>query len=729
MSKKLLQRLRNKNALSLLLASAAALFSAEQAHAGFVHTNGTKIVDGNGNPLFLTGTNLGNWLVWEGYLMMGVKDGDPDGIGFRTHSQLFSSLENKFGGGDTGRNLAMSFEREWRMNYVNEQMIRDLRDKGYNSVRVPFNYRLFWDVYNNKLTTEGFTYIDRLVAWCKTYNIYILLDMHGAPGYQNPGDHSDNEKGNWYPSDTNAYRDTVGFWDNPNNLDIAIKVWTHIASYYAREEQIWGYDLMNEPVPQEIHKKDLLPSFKKIAAAIRTVDQNHTIVAEGSWWGSDFGPLDWKNTQTQQDTGTYAQWDSNLVYQTHHYPTKEEHIPLLFPRVDITNKLGIPLIVGEIGETPYLDWQRTMANWAAINTAGYFPWTAKKVRRDVTHAGAPWNVTVPIGSTFDNIMAEIKYKIAGGNSSSAQSMIDFARYNIGNGQPGVSFDQPFYDCVRLKTNTPNLAGRYYLRNVNSKLVLDVLNWSTEDKGAIQQYAMGTNSPANQQFDLIDNGDGTYAIKNLYSGKVLDIPESSQDNNKAIQQYTYYKGAANQSFIFSQVPGTNYYEIIAKHSGKPIEVAGGSTALNALIQQRVDNNEDRARWELIRVATPFSYAQQAEDNLLSKSSNLTIQTQNGQTFLANFTPGSWAAYKPQHFKVGTYKVTIQAATAWSGMKIRFDLKGGAYASADTEVPSVANVWDSWKNVTMTINVPVEGDYNLGIQSSTGYVNVNQFSITQ
>ena len=31
---------------------------------------------------------------------------------------------------------------------------------------------------------ENFKWLDNLVSWCEKYGIYIVLDMHGAPGGQ-----------------------------------------------------------------------------------------------------------------------------------------------------------------------------------------------------------------------------------------------------------------------------------------------------------------------------------------------------------------------------------------------------------------------------------------------------------------------------------------------------------------------------------------------------------------
>tara|TARA_Y100001934_G_scaffold283884_1_gene408885 strand:+ start:3500 stop:4756 length:1257 start_codon:yes stop_codon:yes gene_type:complete len=389
-----------------------------QPQASFVATHGTHIIDEHGDPLFFSGINLGNWLLWEGYLMMGDYE-------YRPHTQFLNELEQAFG----SKSQALEFEHQWRANYVTEQTIADLKDLGFNSVRVPFSYTLFWQ--NNTLVNDGFTYLDRLIEWCKIYNIYILLDMHAAPGYQNPGDHSDNLNSN-----ASHPRASVTFWDDQSNIQIASLVWQHIATRYANEPQIWGYDLLNEPVPQHGREYELLPSYISIRNAIREVDQNHIIIAEGSWWGSDLQKLDWTNTQTQNATGVTEAWDDNLVYEIHHYGPVADTVN----RDDYTNNMGIPLIIGEYGETDNKNLA-AITNWAKQDTSGYFPWSFKKM----SHGKTLW--TIPANDAYN----QFKSVINNGDTPSItlyEDMISFATTNIKNGHSSIIWHQDFYDGVK-----------------------------------------------------------------------------------------------------------------------------------------------------------------------------------------------------------------------------------------------------------------------------------------
>ncbi len=396
--------------------SSAANGNHENAPA-FVNVKGRDIVDGSGKKLFLKGINLGNWLVWEGYIMVGDYE-------YRTHSQILQSLTQAFQSAEK----AAQFEYEWRLHYVDEKAIADLKALGFNAVRAPFNYKLFWQ--NQALSDEGFEFFDNLVTICRKYGLYVLPVMHGAPGYQNPGDHSDN-----VDSNASHPRDSVRFWDG-DNAAIAAKVWQHFASRYKGEPTILGYDLINEPVPQPGREYELLPSLVTLRNAIRSVDTQHLIVAEGNWWGSDLSKLDWTDKTVRSSTGISQPWDNKLVYEIHHYGPLADTVG----REALTNRLNIPLILGEFGETDDQNL-RDISLWSQKTLAGSFPWTFKKI----SHDKALW--TIPMNDGYRRVTDYIR---EGGTppSDAYDVMLKFARENIRNGQPDVTWQQSFYDSVK-----------------------------------------------------------------------------------------------------------------------------------------------------------------------------------------------------------------------------------------------------------------------------------------
>src|SRR6266576_6866638 len=138
----------------------------------FVATRGKEIVSSNGQPLLLKGINLGNWLLPEGYMFKFKTTNSP---------RLIQTAINELVGEDEARR----FWKTYRDNYITREDIHFIKRSEFNSVRVPFSYRLF--VSDGRVPTlegPGYELLDRLIGWCRSEGLYVILDMHAAPGGQ-----------------------------------------------------------------------------------------------------------------------------------------------------------------------------------------------------------------------------------------------------------------------------------------------------------------------------------------------------------------------------------------------------------------------------------------------------------------------------------------------------------------------------------------------------------------
>jgi len=152
---------------------------------GFLTVKGKNIVDPKGEKLFIRGTNLGNWLNPEGYM-----------FGFNKCNagwMIDEALREMVGPDETD-----CFWKEFKDNYVTRKDIEFIASTGANTIRLPFNYKLFTDEDYMGLNAaqDGFARIDSLVDWCRDNHLYLILDMHDCPGGQT-GDNIDNGYG--YP--------------------------------------------------------------------------------------------------------------------------------------------------------------------------------------------------------------------------------------------------------------------------------------------------------------------------------------------------------------------------------------------------------------------------------------------------------------------------------------------------------------------------------------------------
>jgi aryl-phospho-beta-D-glucosidase BglC (GH1 family) len=320
--------------LSLLLFLPSALL----AQRGFVHTKGPDLVDAKDQTVMLRGINLGNWFEPEGYMFH--FDGNPQST--TEIENLVTEL--------IGPDKSEAFWRQWRETYITEADIDLLKKNGFNSVRVPLHWK-FFDSDN----AEGFHLLDRLIQWARKDNIYIILDLHCAPGGQT-GTNIDDSLG--YPW---LYR-------SPEAQEHTIAIWRRIAARYRNEPIILGYDLLNEPIPHfpqlQQYSKDLEPLYRKLTAAIRQIDRNHVIILGGAQWDSNFK--------------VFGQpFDSNVMYTFHKYWTAPD-VSVIQEYLDFRDKYKVPIWLGESGENKD-EWIAAFTKTLEENHVGWCFWPYKKM--------------------------------------------------------------------------------------------------------------------------------------------------------------------------------------------------------------------------------------------------------------------------------------------------------------------------------------------------------------
>jgi len=325
----------------VLLNLAASISSNGQSR--FITTRGKDIVLADGKPLSLKGINLGNWLLPEGYMFKFKSANSPRRI---------QTVINELVGEDEGR----QFWKTYHENYITQEDIKFIKQSGFNSVRVPFSYRLFVsDTAPAKLEGEGYRLLDDLVAWCKKEGLYVILDMHAAPGGQT-GDNIDDSWG--YPF----------LFGSPESQDLAVNLWRKIAVRYRSEPTVIGYDLLNEPIAPYFDtanlNQKLEPLYRKIVAGIREVDRNHLIFLGGAQWDTNFkafGPP----------------FDAKLVYTFHKY-WMEVNKGAIQEYLDFRDKYNVPVWMGESGENTD-EWISSFRKLLDANSVGWCFWPYKRM--------------------------------------------------------------------------------------------------------------------------------------------------------------------------------------------------------------------------------------------------------------------------------------------------------------------------------------------------------------
>mgnify|MGYP001332370178 FL=1 len=316
--------------------------------SNFVTIKGENLMDANGKKLYIVGTNLGNWLNPEGYMFDFKK----------TNCEwMINDMVCELAGPD----FAREFWQAFKDNYITEADIAYIKQTGANTIRLPFNYKLFTreDYMGKNDETEGFKQMDKVIDWCRKYDLHLILDMHDCPGGQT-GDNIDN--GHGYP----------WLFESESSQQLFCQIWQKIASRYKDEPVILGYELMNEPIATMFSDSlraalnaKLEPLYKRATKAIREVDQNHIILLGGAQWNGNFEPFsDWK-------------FDNKIMYTCHRYggePTKAAIQSI----IDFRNKIKLPMYMGEIGHNTD-QWQADFCAPMKKANIGYTFWPYKKI--------------------------------------------------------------------------------------------------------------------------------------------------------------------------------------------------------------------------------------------------------------------------------------------------------------------------------------------------------------
>ena len=335
------------------------IFFSELHAQGFLKAYGEKIVDAKGENILLRGEGLGGWMLQEGY-MLGINEDAQQ-------NKIRSRIEDMMGTKETEE-----FYDAWLHNFIQKIDIDSMRAWEFNSVRLPMHYNLYTLPVDkepvageNTWLDKGFQLTDSLLSWCKANHMYLILDLHAAPGGQGNDINI---------SDRDATKPSL--WQSEANQQKTIALWKKLADRYKNEEWIGGYDILNEPNwgftdtvndlngTKEQNNAPIKKLFQQITTAIRSVDKNHIIIIEGNGWGNNYN-------------GILPTWDKNMVLSFHKYwdYNKPENIKRI---VDVRNKYHVPVWLGETGENSNV-WFTEEISLLGKNNIGWSMWPLKKM--------------------------------------------------------------------------------------------------------------------------------------------------------------------------------------------------------------------------------------------------------------------------------------------------------------------------------------------------------------
>lgn len=262
--------------------------------------DGRHFVNSAGARVVLRGCNLGNWLLIEPW-MLGIHDDQV-----RDQHDFVTALESRFGAGKTAALLDL-----YRTNWITGRELALARTFGFNVVRLPFDYALLMDDERPLvLRDDAFRWLDRGVDLAEQAGLYVILDLHGAPGGQSV-------------DAPTGWRDRNELWRSAARQEQTAWLWQRIAERYRDRAAVVAYDLLNEPWSdfKADVRADLLPVVGRLYDAIRAVDSEKLIYAPGALQGITFygDPQErgWKNVGLTEHfyPGLFGQGSASL--ETH----------------------------------------------------------------------------------------------------------------------------------------------------------------------------------------------------------------------------------------------------------------------------------------------------------------------------------------------------------------------------------------------------------------------------
>ena len=405
---------------------ALAAGGAQAQSLSLLQAKGGSIVNARGQEIVLRGFNVGGWLLQESYIL---KTDTLDSQA-RIRGGLLRTMSDQ---------ELEGFYAQYRAKFVTKADIDFIAAQGFNCVRLPFHYDLFltreqrrernsvsrrprdpravdayvqslaqWydqnQLFTDPKTLDGFRIIDEVLSWCAANRLYVILDLHAAPGGQG-SDRNIND--NFVPLDLWKRKDARG---RLIYQDITVRLWEKLAARYQNDPRVAMYDFINEP--HKVNAENGLSNdnaeinalYSRLINTVRTQGDKHLVLLEGNGYGNEYTNLTPDKLRVKDR--------SNLVYNAHRYwcpndpkaaDPNPNQINLLANLAAFRTKWQVPVWVGETGENSN-EWFAGAVQGLNAQNIGWCHWNLKRVegvtsllrvRRYGTRADVPWYQPVP----------------------------------------------------------------------------------------------------------------------------------------------------------------------------------------------------------------------------------------------------------------------------------------------------------------------------------------------
>ena len=321
-----------------------------------LRTDGVFIVDSDGNRVNLRGVNLGGWLLEEIW-MLPFEDKPPQGTDFEEitcHTTLWRTIEKRFGQADMLR-----IRKAWRENWITKADFQNIKNAGFNCVRLPF-------LYDSLNAPDGlYPWIDQALVWAREVGIYVIIDLHGAPGRQSGEHHT-------------GHRGQDRMFKDPAMVEKTVEVWKQVAARYKDYPEVAAFDLLNEPTGTP-NEGTLYLVYDRLYRAVRPIAPEKILIIDDAYRGIKGMPIPkivgWENVALSQHEYLF-----NAKSTEHHGENLESMMKKLLEGRALRDA---PIYVGEFNIEPHssAEMMRKFMDTFDANGISWTIWTYKTAMR------------------------------------------------------------------------------------------------------------------------------------------------------------------------------------------------------------------------------------------------------------------------------------------------------------------------------------------------------------
>ncbi|CCG84674.1 protein of unknown function [Taphrina deformans PYCC 5710] len=356
-------------------------------------TCSSALRDSFSSPVKWQGVNLGNWLILERWM-------NPTYYSFYTgisQTDEWSFCQS------LGDSCGETLENHWT-SWISSQEIEQLALAGFNILRVPIGFWAFiapepWEPYHFGSQTNQLT---RILSYAKSYNMSVIIDLHGLPGSQNGYEHSGHEGEINFFNSTNQARSV--------DLIDAVVAYVRDSAYL---NQIVAIEVANEPKlgvskNLSVYKQYLQSAHSKITSMNAAINRNITMMFHDGFVGASqfdsiFGPCDTVVVDYHQyffSTGATRSATQNAVCAAQ--SMSSSHLRVFYGEWSLSSNYQ--------GDA---NWSKSFFETQAsiyANTTGSAFWSFKTYGADGTGQNSAWSVQglledqiIPSNSTWSYV--------------------------------------------------------------------------------------------------------------------------------------------------------------------------------------------------------------------------------------------------------------------------------------------------------------------------------------